>query len=91
MSESKCKKCGAFIIWLEFPEGWRPFDYGKKEATSENPLISSECDEITSGKGFSSHFKTCNDRIRVKMAQERQDRKDRAERRRKKLADTKSN
>jgi hypothetical protein len=68
---------------METDEGWRPFDYGKKKATLETPLISSEGDEVTTGLGFRSHFGTCRDRIKANQAKAVKEQRERAERRRK--------
>ena len=82
MSEAKCNKCGSFIIWIKLSVGWRPFDYGKKQAIPDRPMTSSGGELITSGMGFRSHFKTCNDRIRAKQAEARKAVRERQERKR---------
>ena len=73
MSETKCKKCHSFAMWLELPTGWVLFDYGKKRATPENPLTSEDGYEITTGLGFRKHSETCADRIRKKLIQAKKD------------------
>lgn len=68
---------------MQIDEGWRPFDYGKKKATLETPLISSDGEEVTSGLGFRSHFGTCRDRIKAKQAKAAKEQREREERRKK--------
>ncbi len=76
MSENKCNKCESFIKWIEIdPDVWRPFDFGTKQATPEEPLRTPKGRLITSGLKFVSHFKTCDERIRKAQAQARKDRK----------------
>ena len=83
MPDNKCNRCGDFILWIEMSAGWRPFDYGKQDATPENPLVSKDGEVITQGKGFVSHFETCAKRLRKKQIQARKSLQERQERRKK--------